>query len=360
MDRPSAVHGMEFAVFVRFLWRRRRWASGRNDESGPFRKAIAGRLSRSHVVTMSHFAIRILLFIAVVAPVWPVAAPAVQAADGVRLVLGRISQEPRKHYARLKAMADFLALHLADQGVAGVDVVLAGSATKMEEMLRDGTVDILSETPFVALELEASGLVSLLLREWKGGLPEYRTLIVARKDGAVDRLEDLADRRFAFEDPGSTSGYLVPRAALEASGLSLVPLMTPRDPVPPGKVGYSFAKGEINVVAWVNRGLADAGALSDLDWESEKDAPAHLKADLKIIYRSPPIIRSVVMVRATMDDALKGRIRDVLTRMHETRAGQETLKLYFKVAKYDALEGVALDGLDTARSIWQQVNGTAD
>lgn len=308
---------------------------------------------------MSHFAIRVLLAVAILAPAWAGSAPVARGEDGVRLVLGRISMEPRKHYSRLQAMADYLALQLAGDGVSGIDVVMAGSPERMEEMLAAGEVDILSETPFVALEYEQKGLVTLLLREWKGGVAEYRTLIVARKDGPIDRIEDLAGHRFAFEDPGSTSGYLVPRATIEASGLSLVQLTNPRDTAPEDKVGYSFAKGEINIIAWVNRGLADAGAVSNLDWDNEKDAPHHLKQDLKVIHETTPVTRSILMVRSTMDEGLRQRIKQVLLQMNLTRDGQETLKAYFKVLKYDELQGDALKGLSAARDILKQVSGSA-
>lgn len=306
---------------------------------------------------MMHSATRLLLAIAILASAGPLYGTPSYADDGVRLVIGRISQEPRKHYARLQAMADYLALQLAGRGVAGVDVVMVSSPDRMRKLLEEGKVDILSETPFVALELEEAGLVSLLLREWKKGVPEYRTLIVARRDGPVNELKDMVGHRFAFEDPGSTSGYLIPRAALEAASLSLTALDNPRDPVPEGMVGYSFARGEINVVAWVNRGLAEAGALSNLDWYSPKSAPEHLKQELKIIHETDPVIRSLLMVRSTMDGALQRELKEVLLHMHLTRDGRETLRSYFRVQKYDALEGDALAGLETARTIWKQVHG---
>lgn len=309
---------------------------------------------------MLHFAIRVLLVAAILSPTWSFAGTEALAGEGNRLVLGRISQEPRKHYARLQAMADYLSLQLAGAGVSGVDVILAATPGEMRDMIRDGKVDLLSETPFVAFEYERDGLVTLLLREWKKGVPQYHTLIIARKDGPIHGLADLRGHHFAFEDPGSTSGYLVPRAALEKAGLSMVAMQGPRDPVPEGKVGYSFAKGEVNVVAWVNRGLAEAGAVSNLDWKDESDAPAHLKQDLMVIHETAPIIRSLLMVRASLDEGLKQEIRRVLLGMHQTRDGQETLKEYFKVAKFDSLEGEALDGLETARDYWNQVSGFRD
>ena len=127
-----------------------------------------------------------------------------------------------------------------------------------------------TETPFVAFDMMEEGLAEPLMREWKKGVAEYHTVIIARGDDEIESLEDLRGRNFAFEDAGSTSGYFLPRVALEAAGLSLEKLDDPRGTPAGDAVGYSFANGEINVVAWVNRGLADAGAISNLDWENPK------------------------------------------------------------------------------------------
>lgn len=309
---------------------------------------------------MSHFAIRLSIGLFLLLSVLlPAASAAIAAGDG-RLVIGRISNEPRKHYDRLKAMAEYLTEELAGNGVTAIDVVMVSKLEEMQELLATGRVDILSETPFMALDMVEKGLAEILMREWKKGVAEYHSVIVARKDGPVQRLEDLVGRRFAFEDPGSTSAYLMPRVALEDAGLILHELANSRDAAMRGKVGYSFANGEINVVAWVHRGLADAGAISNLDWNSDSSAPAHFKKDLKIIHRTSPVARSVFMVRGGLDDTLKKRIATVLEHMHESPAGRAAMKKYFKVARYDRFEGEALVGLETARRIRQSVAGRSD
>lgn len=309
---------------------------------------------------MSHFAVRLtfslLLWTFVLSP----ATSAAFAAEGGRLVIGRISAEPRKHYDRLKAMGDYLAQELSAEGITGVDVVMVSRLQDMEKLLAAGQVDVLSETPFMALEMAEKGLVDVLMREWKKGVAEYHSVIIARKGGPVERLADIEGRRFAFEDRGSTSGYLMPRAALEASGLTLRELANVRDPTIPGAAAYSFAHGEINVVAWVHRGIADAGAISNLDWDSESSAPAHFKKDLQIIHRTGPVTRSVFMARAGLDDAIKARLMTVLETMHESPAGRAAMKKYFKVARYDRFEGEALDGLENAREIRRAVAGLAN
>lgn len=306
---------------------------------------------------MSHFAIRLSISLLLLASVTVSAASRAIAAGDGHLVIGRISQEPRKHFDRLTAMADYLTQELAGNGITGIDVVMVSGLAEMEQLLAAGQVDILSETPFMALDMAEKGLAEIVLREWKKGVAEYHSVIVARKDGPVQRLEDLAGRRVAFEDAGSTSGYLMPHFALEQAGLSLQELANSEDAVPPGKTGYSFANGEINVVAWVHRGRVGAGAISNLDWNSKSSAPAHFKKDLQIIHRTDPVTRSVFLTRAGLDDAIKTRIMAVLESMHESPDGRAALKKYFKVARYDRLTGEALAGLENVRRIRQSVSG---
>ncbi len=150
-------------------------------------------------------------------------APA-QAAEGSMLVIGRITDNPDKHQKRLDRMAEYLAGELADYGVTSVGTVMVETQAEMADLMRAGRVDILSETPFMAIQLESEGVVDILMREWKKGVPEYHSVIVVRKDSAVRGLADLAGRRVSFEDAGSTSGYLLPRNAIESAGFDLMQL----------------------------------------------------------------------------------------------------------------------------------------
>lgn len=306
------------------------------------------------VVLAFRFANRVMAGIMVAAGLIAGVATPACASEGRHLTLGRITQEPGKNIIRLNAMAEYLSAMLAADGIAGVGIVIAETPEKLAEMLRNGEVDLFSETPFVAFDMMEEGLAEPLMREWKKGVAEYHTVIIARGDDEIESLEDLRGRKFAFEDAGSTSGYFLPRVALEAAGLSLEKLDDPRGTPAGDTVGYSFANGEINVVAWVNRGLADAGAISNLDWENPKKAPERLKEGLKIIHETQPVIRSLMMVRPTLDAALKVRLAAVLAQMHETSKGKAALKKYFKVSRYDALTGQAAAGLESARRIWRQ------
>lgn len=281
----------------------------------------------------------------------PPAAPAL--GTDRRLVIGRISTNVRKHWPRLEAMANYLSAELADVGVAGVDVRMVATLDEMREMLRNGEVDLFSETAFSAIELSIDSTAEMLLREWKSGVSDYHTVIFARRNSGVESLSDLVGRTFVFEDRGSTSAYLIPRAHMVRSGYTMVELDDALATPPAGAIGFAFADDEGTVVSRVRRGFADAGALSNLDWADEDEVSEDDRRELVVIHETDPVIRSILLVRSTLDPTVKNRLAEVLMQMHETEAGLETLREYWKTARFDRIEGPALESLLNARVMHQ-------
>ena len=294
--------------------------------------------------------IRLLAFM-ILAALITIGGPQDAGGESLRVTIGRISEKPREHFLRMRALADHLAAELASDGVTGVDVVLVDSLEEMRELMASGRVDIISETAFMALSLVESGVAEMVLREWKQGVPEYHTLFFARADAGIETIDDLSGRTIAFEDPGSTSAYLIPRAVLENAEFDLTPLERPNDPIPDGSIGYVFADGEINVVAWVHRRIADAGVVSNLDWENDDETPLFLRDDLTIIHETQPIIRSLLLMRTDLDPAMKDRISEILQTMHRSEAGRRALRRYFSVSRYDEIEDADAAGLGLVRQI---------
>ena len=154
--------------------------------------------------------------------------------NGNRFVLGRISEKPSNHFERMRALADYMAVQLAPDGITGVDVVMVDSLEEMREMLASGGVDFMSETAFMASELVDAGVAELMLREWKQGVAEYHSLFFVRADSGLKDIADLPGHSIAFEDPGSTSAYLVPRVTLNWPVSNCCPWPTP---------GVTFRRG---------------------------------------------------------------------------------------------------------------------
>ena len=271
------------------------------------------------------------------------------------LVIGRVSDNPRKHYKTLKPILDYVVSHLKDLGITKGSVVLAKNKEEMIKLLKEGKVDWVTKGAFQAILYSREAGAEIILRRWRKGVPTYYTVIFTRKDSGINSLNDLKGKKIAFEDPGSTSAYFVPVAVLRRAGLELVELSSPREKSPADKVGYAFAGGELNISTWVYKGLTDAGAYHNQNWEDPKDNPDAMKKDLEIVYRSKPLPRMIEVVRGDLDPRIKRRIKEVLLKAHEDPAAQEALKSYAKTAKFDEFKGEAKKGLEEARRMLEYI-----
>lgn len=285
-----------------------------------------------------------------------VPAPATPAARSHTLVLGRVADEPSEHIGDMDMLGTYLADRLAAAGYAGHRVVIARDTDEMTRLLRAGEVDIVSETVFAALRFEREAGAEILMREWRKGVPSYRTLFVTRRDSDIATLADLAGRTVAFEDAGSTSGFFLPMHALHTAGLNPVPADAEAE-AGPDAVRYRFAEAELNVLAWTSRGRTDAGTLSNLEWAKMADRYPALHTQLRVFHETPPILRAVVVVRAGLDENVKDTLAWALGTMRESPAGADVLET-IGVGGYDAIAGQAASDLQYARSVLQDGIGS--
>lgn len=282
------------------------------------------------------------------APSW--AAQETQSPRSSELVLGRVSNNPRKDHPGLQALGDYLAAELRQVGVSHARVQFAADGETMTALLDKGEVDLAFDTVFAALSYQRDAGANLLLREWRDGRPTYRSVLFKRRDLPLSSLGDLTGRVIAFERPSSTTGYFVPRAELMAGGLQLMELADASAPLPPRSVGYVFAGSENNLVVWVHRRLVSAGAFSDIDWEQSEDMPPALKQDLEIFHYSAPLPRALVIGRARLPADLAQRIVRLLLTADRAPAGAAALAQRH-VTRYDELTGDAAHGVAAARSL---------
>lgn len=95
----------------------------------------------------------------------------------------------------------------------------ASYAATIEEMCAapDRTIGFITGLGYVL----ASNLcgVDVAFKAVRFGYDVYWSQFLVRRDSDLDSLEDLAGLRWAYPDPGSTSGYMVPLLALQEAGV---------------------------------------------------------------------------------------------------------------------------------------------
>jgi len=280
---------------------------------------------------------QILLGIAVVC----MGASALCSASGTgqhTLVLGRVSDDPKAHYERLKPLLDYVVERMADVGIREGRVLMARDAQQMVSYLRQGKVDWMSETSGAALVFEERAKARIFLRSRRGGLFDYHSVFFARKDSQIAALSDLTGRTLALQQSMSTSAYLVPAAMLLDSHLALAIQASPLERPPADFVGYVFARSEGNLVTWVHKGLVDAAAFSNQDWdELQQNSPA-VANDLMVFQSSGSFPRALELVRAGLDPKIEQRLRQILLAAHQDPAAQPALLAYSRTERFDEID----------------------
>ncbi len=292
----------------------------------------------AHVASRRKRSFLMIALLAVVASVSAVASDV--------LTLGRISDDPRNHYAQLKPLLDYVVPRLRDVGIRQGRILMARDARQMANYLRRGSVDWVTETPAMAVELRnLTGARAMLLTE-RSGVSDYRSFVIVRRDSGIDNLAGLAGRSIAFEHVASTSAYLVPVVDLLQGGLRLEPLTAIGDSPQGDAVGYLFSRSEANTAIWVAKGLVSAGAISSLGWDNPRTLPDSVRSELEVVHRSDRMPRALELVRADLDARVHDRLRQVLMAAADDPDADEAMKQFFGASRFLPLDDQHEDQLE--------------
>lgn len=152
------------------------------------------------------------------------------------------------------------------------------------------------------------------------GSTGYYSIGFARKDSGITTIEEAKGKSFAFADPNSTSGYLVPAAELQASL---------------GKLEEYFAEvkfsggHEQTIVGVANGDFASGVSWADGlgNWEDGYTNGAFRKAadaglvdmnEIVEIWRSKLIPNGPYVVRRSLPEDVKAKINDLVDNMWTT------------------------------------------
>jgi phosphonate transport system substrate-binding protein len=276
------------------------------------------------------------------------AAGLAQAADGV-LVLGRISDDPRRHYEQLQPLLDYVVPRMKSVGITEGRVLMARDTQQMMSYLRRGKVDWVTETPGTGLLLaDRAGARPLLLTE-RSGAREYRSVIFTRRDSGITSLAQLQGKTIAFQSPSSTSAYLVPAMALREQGLAMSLMVSPLEGADAGSVGYVFANTDANLAAWVHKKLVDAGGFSDQDWATLQRVSEAFRRDLVIIHTTEPVPRAMEVVSGGMPPAVAERLKQVLLGASADPQARDALRQFFRTTGFYEVDAGTQARLDQLR-----------
>ncbi|PCI27145.1 MAG: hypothetical protein COB67_09220 [SAR324 cluster bacterium] len=223
--------------------------------------------------------------------------------------LGMIDSSPSKMIKRFTPLLNYLKA----KGLPIGKVVTTKNLKQMVRKFQRGQVHFLFDSPNNSIRImDEVGALPILIRE-KGGVKQYNAAIFVSKNSSVQTFADLVGKVIAFEDPESTSSYLLPRNLLDQAGLDLV---KSRKPVS-GKVAYYFSKDDKNTIFQVKSGkLAQAGGIQAIQVRG--------KSEFRLLSpESAYVPRHILLVKKGLDYL---KFKQVLLAMKQDPAAQAALK----------------------------------
>lgn len=260
-----------------------------------------------------------------------------QTASVKTLTLGVVFQgAPEPVAEHFRPLVEYAARKVAPAGDMKGNAIVAPNAAQLMKLLEEKRVDFYLESPFPTYLINRSGSANLLLRRWKSGMTEYRSVVFTSKASRITRLEDLRGKMIAFEDAGSTSGYYLPKLLLFEKGFPAVEKPSLDAKVSAREIGYIFAATDKNIVKLVLQEKAAAGAISNDDFASLDEAS---KARLSILVESESLPRHLVSVRRDLSEPMVKRLKQILLSMDKDDEGRKILRQSDNTTKFDSLPG---------------------
>ena len=180
------------------------------------------------------------------------------------ITLGIVAETHQKEIeAHFRDFMRYVARKISPATALEGKVVVTATLPDLAKFLDQGTVDFYMESPYPTYVVNnVHGAGTLLLRRWKSGMADYRSLIFTHRNSGIQRLDDLRGKMIVFEDPESSSGYFLPKLFLQRNGFKLAEKPGLDANVGAAEVGFVFARTQENLVDLILTKKVAAGARS--------------------------------------------------------------------------------------------------
>ena len=179
---------------------------------------------------------------------------------------------------------------------------------------------------------EKANAEALVMERNKKGEPGYYGIIIVHTNSGIKTMEDARGRVFAFTDPNSTSGFLVPNI-LFAREIKIAPEDYFK------QVKFSGSHGA-SILAVKNMSI-EVAATNNLDLDRMIEKGQVSKDDFRILWQSDLIPGSPIAARKDLPASLKTAVTGALVSFSGDKAGLEKLQnggfIYANDTDYDVI-----------------------
>jgi phosphonate transport system substrate-binding protein len=218
---------------------------------------------------------------------------------------------PKETFAYYRQLLDYIGQKLGHE----IQFIQRKTYGEINELLARSQIDMafICSGPYVVGK-EKHGFELLATPEVQNS-HFYHSYLIVNKNSVFQDLADLRGHVFAFTDPDSNTGKLVPTFWL--SEMNEKPETFFR------KTIYTYSHD--NAILAVARGLVDGAAVDGLIWEYYHRKNPVFTSETRIIRKSEPYGIPPLVASNSLSSELKQRIRQALFDMHQDSNGRKII-----------------------------------
>jgi phosphonate transport system substrate-binding protein len=218
---------------------------------------------------------------------------------------------PKSTFVYYKNLLDYIGRKLNRK----VKIIQRKTYSEVNELIKTRKVDLafVCSGPYVTGKKDFG--MELLVAPEAYGEKVYYSYIIVHKNNRISSFEKLAGKSFAFTDPHSNTGCLVPTYQLARMG------KTPDNYFKK----FIFTKSHDNSIKAVAKKLVDAASVDHLIWEYADAINPEFTSKTRIIAKFGPFGIPPVVVHPDLDPALKEKMRKLFLQIHEDEKGKSII-----------------------------------
>jgi phosphonate transport system substrate-binding protein len=237
---------------------------------------------------------------------------------------------PKAGYGYYRQFLDYI----GEQLNLHIEFVDRDNYAEINRLVKTGGVDVafVCGGPYVEGHDEFG--MELLAAPQASGGTVYYSYIIVRADSPLARFSELRGKIFAFTDPLSNTGALVPTYML--AKMKETPESFFRKLV--------YVQSHDRAIMAVAEGLVDGAAVDSLIWEYLNKTDPGFTSKTRVLEKSPPFGIPPVVTRRDLDPRIKMKLRDVFLNAHKDEKGGAILR-GMMIERFVPIEDSAYDSI---------------
>jgi len=219
---------------------------------------------------------------------------------------------PKETFVYYRQLLDYIGRQLG----RNTQLIQRKTYSEINELFPKGQIDLafICSGPY-AVSKEIFGFEALATPIVRG-IPFYHSYLIVNKNSPFQKIEELRDHVFAFTDPKSNTGALVPTYWLAEMGETPESFFS--------SVNYTYSHD--NSIMAVAKALVDGATVDGHIWEYYNVRKPVYTSQTRILKKSQPFGSPPLVASVYLPEKLKAKIRNTLLTMHQEPDGRRILK----------------------------------